>query len=57
MQFVRQGGALVMRPRVLHSLTKLKSGKRRVLHFYLAQTMRSGQMLYKKGKNYRTLES
>lgn len=30
---VSQGGALVMRPLTLHSSTKLKSGRRRVLHF------------------------
>ncbi|MEM7359993.1 MAG: phytanoyl-CoA dioxygenase family protein [Pseudomonadota bacterium] len=30
---VPKGGALVMRPLVLHASTKLKSGKRRVLHF------------------------
>ena len=30
---VSQGGALIMRPLLLHSSTKLKSGKRRVIHF------------------------
>ena len=30
---VGEGGALIMRPLALHSSTKLKAGKRRVLHF------------------------
>lgn len=30
---VAKGGALIMRPLILHASTKLKSGKRRVLHF------------------------
>lgn len=30
---VTRGGVLVMRPLILHSSTKLKTGKRRVLHF------------------------
>ena len=33
LSLVPQGGALIMRPLLLHSSTKLKSGKRRVLHF------------------------
>lgn len=33
LSFVAQGGALIMRPLLLHSSKKLKSGKRRVLHF------------------------
>jgi len=33
LSIVTRGGALVMRPLVLHASTKLKSGKRRVLHF------------------------
>ena len=33
LSIVEKGGALVMRPLVLHASTKLKSGKRRVLHF------------------------
>ena len=33
LSLVTQGGALIMRPLILHSSTKLKSGQRRVLHF------------------------
>lgn len=33
LSFVTQGGVLAMRPLTLHASTKLKSGKRRVLHF------------------------
>jgi ectoine hydroxylase-related dioxygenase (phytanoyl-CoA dioxygenase family) len=32
-QFVPRGGALVMRPLLLHASSKMKSGRRRVLHF------------------------